>query len=93
MATRTAVMHGELELFKEYLIGKGFELQEPISKYEVLRARYKGKKKSQKWANCKHPLILFDRDNRGCGYTLQNYYESLEMSFYIWKQKRSNNGK
>lgn len=77
MANRTLVKHGELELFKEFLLSSGnFVLETPKGKYEVLRARFIGKVyKTVRYRTQKAPLIVFDRKERGCGYTIQNYYE------------------
>lgn len=85
MANRTTIKHGELEIFKEYLIQKDFEIEPIKAKYEVLRARYKGKKSNSKYKSQKTPLILYDRE-RGCGYTLQRPYETIYATFDEFKQ-------
>lgn len=75
MANRTYIQHGTLDLFKEFIVSKGFVLEEPKGKYEVLRARYVGKpNKKILYKSQKTPLIIFDRE-RGCGYTIQNQYQ------------------
>lgn len=77
MANRTLIKHGELDLFKEFLLLNGnFILEETKGKYEVLRARFIGKVyKTVRYRTQKSPLIVFDRKEKGCGYTVQNYYE------------------
>jgi hypothetical protein len=87
MADRMTVRYDELELFKEFLLYRGFELEEPKGEYEVLRARYKGKKgnKKQIYKKTHIPLILFRRD-RGCHFTLNKPYDDgLDRSFIDWK--------
>lgn len=87
MADRMAVRYDELELFKEFLLYRGFEFEEPKGKYEVLRARYKGKKgnKKQVYKTTHIPLILFHRE-RGCHFTINRPYDiNLPMSYHNWK--------
>lgn len=76
MAIRTYVRYNELDLFKEFIATKGFILEEPKGKYEVLRARFTGKEnKGIVYKSQKAPLMLFERE-RGCGYTIQRHYET-----------------
>ena len=87
MADRGSVRYDELELFKEFLLYRGFEFEETNGKYEVLRARYKGKKgnKKQVYKTARNPLIVYHRE-RGCHFTINKPYDvNLPMSYCNWK--------
>lgn len=80
MKNRVTVRHGMLLDLKEWLIKNGWKIEEAKGKYEVLRARKNGILK---------PLLIYDRNNRGCGYSI----DERDMKIYKnWKKDRRKRG-
>ncbi len=80
MKNRLTVKHGMLGDLKQYLTQSGWVLEEPVGKYEVLRARNK---------NYQWPLLIHDRDGRGCGYSI----DERDMKIYRgWQRSRRRRG-
>ena len=79
MKNRVTVMHGTLEDLREYLQRSGWTIEQPIGKYEVLRARRPGYPR---------PLLVHDRE-RGCGYSI----DERDMKVYKgWMRNRKKRG-
>lgn len=79
MKNRTTVMHGMLSDLKQYLIQSGWKMEEPVGKYEVLRARLPGRER---------PLLVHIRE-RGCGFSI----DERDMKIYQgWQRNRRRRG-
>lgn len=80
MKNRITVRHGMLEDMKEYLRQSGWKLEEPVGKYEVLRARKN---------DYPRPLLIHDRTSGGCGYSI----DERDAKIYAgWKRSRKRRG-
>jgi len=80
MKNRTVVKHGMLHDLKEYLRKSGWKIEEPVGKYEVLRARK---------STHPRPLLVHDRTSGGCGYSI----DARDMPVYrSWKKNRRKRG-
>ena len=64
MANRCLLAKTRLEEFKQWLIAKGWKIQEPKGEYEVLRAINKEIRKK--------PLIIFTRIDAKVHYSIQD---------------------
>lgn len=79
MKNRTTVRHGMLDDLQEYLQKSGWTIEQPVGKYEVLRARRPGYPR---------PLLVHDRE-RGCGYSI----DERDMKVYKgWQRNRRKRG-
>lgn len=79
MKNRRIVYHGMLDDLRDYLQKSGWTIEEPIGKYEVLRARKAGYPR---------PLLVHDRE-RGCGYSI----DERDMKVYKgWQKDRRKRG-
>lgn len=87
---RTSIRYEEYYLFRDFLLSTGkFQLEEPKGRWEALRARYIGKpNKNIVYKSQKAPLMLFYRD-RGCGFTIQNYYQDSGLFDQYKEYKKS----
>ena len=80
MKNRMTVMHGMLPDLEAYLRQSGWKLEEPVGEYEVLRARN---------PNYPRPLLVYDRDERGIGYSV----DERDLKVYKgWKRNRKKRG-
>lgn len=79
MKNRMTVKHGMLPDLIEYLRQSGWAIEEPVGKYEVLRARK---------ADYPRPLLVHDRE-RGCGYSI----DERDIKVYKgWQKSRRKRG-
>lgn len=79
MKNRATVMHGMLSDLKQYLIQTGWEVERPVGRYEVLRARFPGRER---------PLLVHIRD-RGRGFSV----DERDMKVYReWQRSRRRRG-
>ena len=69
MKNRLTVRHGMLSDLKTYLTQSGWNLEDPVGKYEVLRARN---------LNYPRPLLIHNRSERGIGYSI----DERDMKIY-----------
>ncbi len=81
MKNRTLLKHGMLKDFREYLIRVGWTIETPKGKYEVLRAR------NPRVLN--FPLIVYDRKDKGCGYSID---ERALKVYKSWQKDRMKRG-
>lgn len=79
MKNRTTVRHGMLVDLRDYLKRSGWTIEQPVGKYEVLRARRKGYPR---------PLLVHDRE-RGCGYSID---ERDALVYKGWRRSRTKRG-
>lgn len=80
MKNRITVRQGMLEDLKEYLRQSGWKMEEPVGKYEVLRARKN---------DYPRPLLIHDRTSGGCGYSI----DERDAKIYAgWKRSRKRRG-
>lgn len=80
MKNRLTVRHGMLPDLKAYLKQSGWKLEEPVGVYEVLRARN---------PSYPRPLLIYDRAERGCGYSV----DERDMRVYKgWRKNRKKRG-
>ena len=80
MKNRITVRHGMLGDLKGYLIQSGWQIEQSVGEYEVLRARRKGYPR---------PLLVHDRKERGCGYSI----DERDIKVYQgWKRNRIRRG-
>ncbi len=80
MKNRMTVMHGMLPDLEAYLRQSGWKLEEPVGEYEVLRARN---------PNYPRPLLVYDRVERGIGYSV----DERDLKVYKgWKRNRKKRG-
>ena len=65
---------------KRYLVESGWTIEEPVGKYEVLRARKQGYPR---------PLLVYNREERGCGFSI----DERDMKIYKgWQKNRRKRG-
>lgn len=80
MKNHTTVRHGMLNDLIQYLKTSGWKIEEPVGKYEVLRARKK---------DYPRPLLVHDRSSGGCGYSI----DERDMKVYKgWQRNRRKRG-
>lgn len=80
MKDRITVRHGMLTDLANYLSKSGWKLEQPVGRYEVLRARRNGYPR---------PLLIHDRTSGGCGYSV----DERDMKVYQgWKRNRKKRG-
>lgn len=80
MKNRITVKHGMLGDLTQYLKNSGWQLEEPVGEYEVLRARRSGYPR---------PLLLHDRTSGGCGYSI----DERDAKVYAgWQKNRHKRG-
>lgn len=80
MKNRLTIRHGMLGDLSRYLEQSGWKLEEPVGQYEVLRARK---------ADYPRPLLVHDRKDRGCGYSID---ERDAKVYHGWKRNRRKRG-
>lgn len=73
MANRCLLAKNKLEDFKQWLISKGWQIQEPKGEYEVLRAVNKEVRKK--------PLIIFTKIDAKLHYSIQDSDTSIVREF------------
>jgi len=73
MANRCLLAKNKLEDFKQWLIAKGWQIQEPKGTYEVLRAVNKEVRKK--------PLIIFTKIDAKLHYSIQDSDTSIVRKF------------
>ena len=80
MKNRVTVLHGMLPDLASYLEASGWKLEQPVGRYEVLRARRPGYPR---------PLLIHDRTSGGCGYSI----DERDMKVYNrWRNDRRERG-
>ena len=79
MKDRTTVLHGMLPDLRNYLVQSGWKLEEPVGKYEVLRARKQGYPR---------PLLIHDRAEKGCGYSIDERDRKVYNGWHRNRRKR-----
>lgn len=80
MKNRITVRHGMLGDLESYLIKSGWRLEPTVGEYEVLRARKN---------EYPRPLLVYDRKERGCGYSI----DERDIKVYQgWKKNRKKRG-
>lgn len=80
MKNRLTVRHGMLSDLKTYLTQSGWNLEDPVGKYEVLRVRN---------LNYPRPLLVHNRSERGIGYSI----DECDMKMYSgWMRNRRKRG-
>lgn len=80
MKNHMTVHHGLLADLTAYLIKSGWQIEKPVGKYEVLRARR---------PDYPRPLLIHDRTSGGCGYSI----DERDLKVYQgWKRNRRKRG-
>lgn len=79
MKDRITVKHGMLPDLEEYLRQSGWTIQPTKGPYEVLRAIK---------ADYPRPLLVYDRQERGCGYSIDQRDNKIYRGWLRNRQKR-----
>ena len=66
--------------FAKYLVSNGWVLEKTKGEYEVLRARKPGRPA---------PLLVYDRLNHGCGYSISETESKLLRKYHNDRRKRN----